>query len=61
MFLNHKLSDCHTICHESDFSLGTPFLLKSDVVADLLAERFAHLKGDSFSESNGTDSSGLSD
>lgn len=61
MFLNHKLSDSHTICHESDFCVRISFLLKSDVVADLLAECFAHLKGDSFSESNGTNSSGLSD
>jgi hypothetical protein len=61
MFFDHELTDGHTISHESDFGLGGSFLFEPDIVANFLPEMSLGLKGDSFSEGDGADSSGLGD
>ena len=61
VFSDHKLSDGHTISHEGNFGLRGSFLLESDIVTNFLAKGFVHLNGNSLSQGDGTDSSGLSD
>lgn len=61
VFFDHELADGHTISHEGDFGLRGSFLFKPDIVADFLTEICLRLKGDSFGEGDGADSSGLGD
>lgn len=61
MFSHHEFSNCHTISHESNFSLRRTLFLKSDIIPDLFSKFMPHFIRDSFGKSDGTDSSWLSD
>lgn len=59
LFSDHEFSDSHTVGHESDFGFGRALFFESDIVTNLLTQSVTHFVRYSFSESDGTDSSGL--